>query len=82
MPTSYGVHSEAFHFWSGPAGLPTEYENYAESTTGKGGAGGADDVTETGSVKSVDEAKTFSDAVALQKVAETGNTVFTLPVSN
>lgn len=82
VPTSYGVHSEAFHFWSGPEGVPTEYENYAESTTGKGGAGGVDDVPEAGSAKSVDEAKTFSDAAALQKVADTGNTVFTLPVSN
>lgn len=76
------MHSEAFHFWSGPEGVPTEYENYAESTTGKGGAGGVDDVPEAGSAKSVDEAKTFSDAAALQKVADTGNTVFTLPVSN
>lgn len=81
VPTSYGVHSEAFHFWSGAEGVPTEYENYAESTTGKGGAGSVDDAAETGSVKSVESAKTFSDAAALQKVAATGDTVFTVPFS-
>ena len=43
VPTSYGVHSQAYHFWDGPG--RTEggsgkdesnfYENYAESTKGK-----------------------------------------------
>lgn len=48
VPTSYGVHSQAFHFWDGPGrrgGLETDdvsgkdannfYENYAEDTKGK-----------------------------------------------
>jgi len=43
VPTSYGVHSQAFHFWSGPGrshdeGVETGtiyYENYAEATSGK-----------------------------------------------
>lgn len=47
VPTSYGVHSQAFHFWDGPgrrgddggqAGGKDEsnfYENYAEDTRGK-----------------------------------------------
>ena len=35
VPTSYGVHSQAFHFWSGPGrshdeGGTNYYENYAE----------------------------------------------------
>jgi 6-phosphofructo-2-kinase/fructose-2,6-biphosphatase 4 len=41
VPASYGVHSQAYHFWSGP-GRGTEgadgtnfYENYAEATEGK-----------------------------------------------
>lgn len=47
VPTSYGVHSQAFHFWDGP-GRSGEggaeggekdannfYENYAEDTKGK-----------------------------------------------
>lgn len=82
VPTSYGVHSEAFHFWSGPAGHPTEYENYAESTTGKSEAAPiVDEGGDTISVKSVDEAKTFSEAAAIQKAADTGDTVFTVPVA-
>lgn len=47
VPASYGVHSQAFHFWSGPGrregdgdangGNDTNfYENYAEATAGKG----------------------------------------------
>ncbi|KAF8753740.1 Bifunctional 6-phosphofructo-2-kinase fructose-2,6-bisphosphate 2-phosphatase [Rhizoctonia solani] len=36
---------------------------------------------ETHSVKSVDEAKTFSEAAAIQKATDTGDTVFTVPVS-
>jgi hypothetical protein len=81
-PTSYGVHSEAFHFWSGPAGHPTEYENYAESTTGKSEAVPtiAEHDEETASVKSVEEAVTFAEAAAIQKLAETGDTVFAVPV--
>ncbi|KAF8323275.1 bifunctional 6-phosphofructo-2-kinase/fructose-2,6-bisphosphate 2-phosphatase [Clavulina sp. PMI_390] len=43
VPASYGVHSQAFHFWSGPGrsydeGIETGtnyYENYAEATAGK-----------------------------------------------
>lgn len=48
VPTSYGVHSQAYHFWDGPgrSGDPDEmegtgkdernfYENYAEDTKGK-----------------------------------------------
>jgi 6-phosphofructo-2-kinase/fructose-2,6-biphosphatase 4 len=46
-PTSYGVHSQAFHFWDGPGrrsddgsevgkDLSNFYENYAEDTKGKG----------------------------------------------
>jgi 6-phosphofructo-2-kinase / fructose-2,6-biphosphatase 4 len=47
IPTSYGVHSQAFHFWEGPGrrsgddtGNPDvvhfyDYENYAEDTMGK-----------------------------------------------
>ncbi|EKM57551.1 uncharacterized protein PHACADRAFT_138754 [Phanerochaete carnosa HHB-10118-sp] len=43
VPTSYGVHSQAFHFWDGPGrsdggGGKDEanfYENYAEDTKGK-----------------------------------------------
>ncbi|KAF7984687.1 hypothetical protein HWV62_12972 [Athelia sp. TMB] len=45
VPTSYGVHSQAFHFWDGPGrsgeGVGSEkdpnnfYENYAEDTKGK-----------------------------------------------
>ncbi|GJE85217.1 bifunctional 6-phosphofructo-2-kinase/fructose-2,6-bisphosphate 2-phosphatase [Phanerochaete sordida] len=44
VPTSYGVHSQAFHFWDGPgrsdgAGGGKDaanfYENYAEDTKGK-----------------------------------------------
>ncbi|TFK22137.1 cytoplasmic protein [Coprinopsis marcescibilis] len=46
VPTSYGVHSHAFHFWDGPGrsrdGDPVDvrdannfYENYAEDTKGK-----------------------------------------------
>ena len=46
VPTSYGVHSHAFHFWDGPGrrgdadGADVRdpnnfYENYAESTKGK-----------------------------------------------
>jgi len=43
VPASYGVHSQAFHFWSGPGrgaeggGEDTAnfYENYAEATQGK-----------------------------------------------
>lgn len=43
VPTSYGVHSQAFHFWDGPGrsdGSPGKdeanfYENYAEDTKGK-----------------------------------------------
>lgn len=78
VPTSYGVHSEAFHFWSGPA---TEYENYAESTMGKSEVPGiVEEHEETSSIKSVDEATTFSEAAAIQKVSETGDTVFTVPV--
>lgn len=81
-PTSYGVHSEAFHFWSGPAGHPNEYENYAESTMGKSEAVSAADESneETTSVKGVDEAKTFSEAAALQKVSNTGDAAFAIPV--
>ncbi|GAB1526061.1 hypothetical protein RhiTH_009227 [Rhizoctonia solani] len=80
-PTSYGVHSEAFHFWSGPEGHPTEYENYAESTMGKSDIPTIEEQEETHSVKSVDEAKTFSEAAAIQKATDTGDTVFTVPVS-
>lgn len=47
VPASYGVHSQAFHFWSGPGRKhsdgddnsgngPNFYENYAEATAGKG----------------------------------------------
>lgn len=48
VPTSYGVHSQAYHFWDGPGrrgGVENEdvagkdannfYENYAEDTRGK-----------------------------------------------
>ncbi|KAI0696836.1 bifunctional 6-phosphofructo-2-kinase/fructose-2,6-bisphosphate 2-phosphatase [Cytidiella melzeri] len=45
VPTSYGVHSQAFHFWDGPGRKGEEgkggkdesnfYENYAEDTRGK-----------------------------------------------
>ncbi|KAH7910265.1 6-phosphofructo-2-kinase-domain-containing protein [Hygrophoropsis aurantiaca] len=48
VPTSYGVHSQAFHFWDGPGRRGEEfesggsgkdetnfYENYAEDTKGK-----------------------------------------------
>lgn len=45
VPTSYGVYSQAHHFWDGPgrsSGPPTHgkdehnfYENYAEDTRGK-----------------------------------------------
>ena len=43
VPTSYGVHSQAFHFWDGPGrsdgGTGKDegnfYENYAEDTKGK-----------------------------------------------
>jgi 6-phosphofructo-2-kinase/fructose-2,6-biphosphatase 4 len=46
VPASYGVHSQAFHFWDGPGrrgdgpsdGSKDEnnfYENYAEDTKGK-----------------------------------------------
>jgi len=48
VPASYGVHSQAFHFWDGPGrrgGIETDgvsgkdvnnfYENYAEDTKGK-----------------------------------------------
>lgn len=47
VPASYGVHSQAFHFWDGPGRHgPTDseipgkdginfYENYAEDTKGK-----------------------------------------------
>jgi len=42
VPASYGVHSQAFHFWSGPGrGVEGQsdgtnfYENYAEATAGK-----------------------------------------------
>lgn len=46
VPTSYGVHSQAFHFWDGPgrSGAAADgsgkdeanfYENYAEDTRGK-----------------------------------------------
>jgi len=47
IPTSYGVHSQAFHFWDGPGRRGDEkhmtggrdetnfYENYAEDTKGK-----------------------------------------------
>lgn len=48
VPTSYGVHSSAFHFWDGPGrrvgdepedlegkGPNNFYENYAEDTKGK-----------------------------------------------
>lgn len=48
IPASYGVHSQAFHFWDGPGrsgGADTDdvsgkdatnfYENYAEDTQGK-----------------------------------------------
>ncbi|KAF9508246.1 hypothetical protein BS47DRAFT_1320781 [Hydnum rufescens UP504] len=43
LPASYGVHSQAFHFWSGPGRSHDEegedgmtyYENYAEATAGK-----------------------------------------------
>ncbi|KAG8978634.1 hypothetical protein FRC05_009906 [Tulasnella sp. 425] len=51
VPASYGVHSQAFHFWSGPGrGVDGEgqedkgnfYENYAEATQGKKKASGDD----------------------------------------
>jgi 6-phosphofructo-2-kinase/fructose-2,6-biphosphatase 4 len=80
-PTSYGVHSEAFHFWSGPEGHPTEYENYAESTMGRSDIPTIEEQEETRSVKSVDEAKTFPEAIAIQRVADTGDTVFTVPIT-
>ncbi|CAE6451659.1 unnamed protein product [Rhizoctonia solani] len=80
-PTSYGVHSEAFHFWSGPVGHPTEYENYAESTLGKSEIPTIEEQEETHSVRSVDEAKSFAEAIAIQKVADTGDTVFTVPIA-
>jgi hypothetical protein len=82
-PTSYGVHSEEFHFWSGPIGHPAEYENYAESTTGKGGLTPAipEDDGDTASVRSVESANTHSEAARLHRLAETGETVFTLPVA-
>lgn len=44
VPTSYGVHSQAYHFWDGPGRSDTRnvgtdeqnfYENYAEDTKGK-----------------------------------------------
>jgi 6-phosphofructo-2-kinase / fructose-2,6-biphosphatase 4 len=44
VPASYGVHSQAFHFWDGPGRRGDEkpgkdetnfYENYAEDTKGK-----------------------------------------------
>ena len=44
VPTSYGVHSQAFHFWDGPGRREGDgggkdeanfYENYAEDTRGK-----------------------------------------------
>lgn len=43
VPASYGVHSQAFHFWSGPGRSYEQgdesgtnyYENYAEATAGK-----------------------------------------------
>ena len=45
VPTSYGVHSQAFHFWDGPGRTHGDggsgkdesnfYENYAEDTKGK-----------------------------------------------
>ena len=49
VPTSYGVHSQAFHFWDGPGRRSDDftgdidldrdesnfYENYAEDTQGK-----------------------------------------------
>ena len=46
VPTSYGVHSQAFHFWDGPGRRVGDvadggqnddnfYENYAEDTRGK-----------------------------------------------
>lgn len=46
VPASYGVHSQAFHFWDGPGRrVPPDsdleknennfYENYAEDTQGK-----------------------------------------------
>ncbi len=44
QPASYGVHSQAFHFWSGPGRSEEDggdndgtnyYENYAEATAGK-----------------------------------------------
>jgi 6-phosphofructo-2-kinase/fructose-2,6-biphosphatase 4 len=40
VPASYGVHSQALHFWSGPGrGEASDgtnfYENYAEATAGK-----------------------------------------------
>lgn len=44
MPTSYGVYSQAYHFWDGPGRSDTNsgggdeknfYENYAEDTKGK-----------------------------------------------
>ena len=50
IPTSYGVHSQAFHFWDGPdrkhAGRDESnfYENYAEDTHGKRRIGHEDDV--------------------------------------
>ncbi|KAG9120815.1 hypothetical protein FRC07_003541 [Ceratobasidium sp. 392] len=66
-PTSYGVHSEAFHFWSGQ---PAEYENYAESTMGKGGATAVEDE---------DLPSITGSTPAEQAVAETGDTVFTVP---
>lgn len=55
VPTSYGVHSQAFHFWDGP-GRSGEgggegngkdpnnfYENYAEDTKGKRRFDGGDE---------------------------------------
>jgi 6-phosphofructo-2-kinase/fructose-2,6-biphosphatase 4 len=45
VPASYGVHSQAFHFWDGPGRRSDDdgtgkdennfYENYAEDTKGK-----------------------------------------------
>ena len=51
VPTSYGVHSQAFHFWDGPGrsdGAKDEanfYENYAEDTKGKRRQDGAESVS-------------------------------------
>ncbi|QRV80407.1 6-phosphofructo-2-kinase/fructose-2,6-bisphosphatase [Ceratobasidium sp. AG-Ba] len=70
-PTSYGVHSEAFHFWTGPS---MEYENYAESTTGKGGA--TDTIHEEDEHPAGAHAHPTDHAGAL---ADVGDTVFTVP---